>query len=160
MRAHGSRPKYFHKMLGGNFRLDALQAAIILVKLPYLDIWTASRQTNAGRYVDLFEWKGLTGLIKLPEQKNGRHIYNQFVIFVPDQRDKLKEYLYEAGIGTEIYYPIPMHLQPCFQDLESRQGDFPNAEEAAERTLALPIYPELTEKQQVYVVEKIEAFYV
>ncbi|MBW2264606.1 MAG: DegT/DnrJ/EryC1/StrS family aminotransferase [Deltaproteobacteria bacterium] len=160
MRAHGSSPKYFHKMLGGNFRLDALQAAIILVKLPYLDIWTASRQTNAGRYVDLFEQKGLTGLIKLPEQKNGRHIYNQFVIFVPDQRDKLKEYLYEAGIGTEIYYPIPMHLQPCFQNLESRQGDFPNAEAAAERTLALPIYPELTEKQQVYVVEKIEAFYV
>ncbi len=160
LRVHGSRPKYYHKMLGGNFRLDALQAAVVRVKLPYLDSWTGSRQANADRYRALFRNEGLEDGITLPKASKGRHIYNQFIIRVPDKRDELRQYLGEAGIGTEIYYPVPMHLQPCFQDLGGRVGDFPSAEEAANRSLALPIYPELTEDQLGYVVEKIRSFYV
>jgi dTDP-4-amino-4,6-dideoxygalactose transaminase len=159
MRVHGSSPKYYHKFLGGNFRLDALQAAIVLVKLPYLDRWTTLRQTNAQRYRELFATEGLDGLIKLPIDKSSRHIYNQFVISVPNGRDELREHLHEAGIGTEIYYPVPMHLQPCFRNLGGKKGDFPRAENAADSTLAIPIYPELTDEQQGYVVEKIKAFY-
>lgn len=159
IRVHGSSPKYYHKLLGGNFRLDALQAAIVLVKLPCLDGWTTSRQANARRYCELFAVKGLDKIIGMPAEKNGRHIYNQFIISVPDQRDELREMLHEAGIGTEIYYPVPMHMQPCFEGVYGKKGDFPIAEHAADKTLALPIYPELTDEQQAYVVEKIRAFY-
>lgn len=158
LRVHGSSPKYYHKLLGGNFRLDALQAAIVLVKLPYLEKWTAARQANGQRYRELFANQGLDNMIRLPTEKNGRHIYNQFVIRVEKRRDELRQYLHEAGIGTEIYYPIPMHLQPCFKYLNGKKGDFPRAETAADKTLALPIYPELTDEQQAYVVEKIGAF--
>jgi len=159
LRVHGSHPKYYHNVIGGNFRLDALQAAIILVKLPYLDRWTAGRQANARHYRELFKAEGLDGFVKLPVEKNGRHIYNQFVISVPSQRDELRQFLSEAGIGTEVYYPVPMHLQPCFADLNAKEGDFPVAETAAMGTLALPIYAELTDEQQAYVVQKIKKFY-
>jgi dTDP-4-amino-4,6-dideoxygalactose transaminase len=159
LRVHGSHPKYYHKVIGGNFRLDALQAAIILVKLPYLDQWTGGRQANAWHYRELFKAEGLDGFIKLPVEKNGRHIYNQFVISVPTKRDELRQFLSEADIGTEVYYPVPMHLQPCFADLNAKEGDFPVAEEAAKKTLALPIYAELTDEQQTYVVQKIKEFY-
>ena len=159
IRVHGSNPKYYHRMVGGNFRLDALQAAIVRVKLPHLDAWTAARRANADAYRTLFKNEGLENRIKLPEARAGRHIYNQFVILVPDKRDDLKQYLLEGGIGTEIYYPVPMHLQPCFQDFGGKAGDFPLAEKAAQRSLALPIYPELTNEQLSYVVEKIKSFY-
>jgi dTDP-4-amino-4,6-dideoxygalactose transaminase len=159
LRVHGSHPKYHHKVIGGNFRLDALQAAIILVKLPYLDRWTEGRQANARRYRELFKAEGLDGFVKLPVEKNGRHIYNQFVISVPSQRDELRQFLNEADIGTEVYYPVPMHLQPCFAYLDAKEGDFPVAEGAAKKTLALPIYAELTDEQQTYVVQKIKEFY-
>ena len=159
LRVHGSEPKYYHKVIGGNFRLDALQAAIVLVKLSYLDEWTSARQANAGLYRELFIKEGMDDLIRLPVEKNGRHIYNQFVIFVQNRRDELRGFLNESGIGTEVYYPVPMHLQPCFEYLNAEKGDFPKAEAAAEKTLALPIYAELTDEQQAYIVQKIKAFY-
>ena len=159
VRVHGSYPKYYHKVIGGNFRLDALQAAIVSVKLKYLDGWTAARQENAGRYRELFAGAGLDN-IKLPVESHGRHIYNQFVISVPKNRDDLRLFLMEAEIGTEVYYPVPMHLQDCFSYLNHKKGDFPVSEHAASHTLALPIYPELTEDQQAYVVEKIKEFYL
>jgi dTDP-4-amino-4,6-dideoxygalactose transaminase len=159
LRVHGSHPKYYHKVIGGNFRLDALQAAIVLVKLPYLDNWTEGRQANARHYRQLFKAEGLDASIRLPVEKTGRHIYNQFVISVPSQRDELRQFLGDAGIGTEVYYPVPMHLQPCFDDLNVKEGDYPVAEAAAQKTLALPIYAELTDEQQAYVVAKIKEFY-
>jgi len=159
LRGHGSSPKYYHKIIGGNFRLDALQAGIIAVKLKYLDQWTAARQANADKYRKLFADADLDGTIRLPAEQQNRHIYNQFVIEVPENRDALKSFLGEAGVGTEVYYPVPMHLQACFAYLGYRKGDFPVSEHAAEHTLALPIYPELTDDQQAYVVEKIKAFY-
>jgi dTDP-4-amino-4,6-dideoxygalactose transaminase len=159
LRVHGSHPKYYHKLAGGNFRLDAIQAAIVSVKLKHLDKWTKSRQENAGKYRELFANAGIDDVVKLPVQKEDRHIYNQFVICVKDKRDDLRLFLTEVGVGTEIYYPIPMHLQECFLDLNYKTGDFPVAEHAALHTLALPIYPELSDDQLAYVVEKIEAFY-
>lgn len=159
LRVHGSHPKYYHKLAGGNFRLDAIQAAIVSVKLKHLDKWTKSRQENAGKYRELFANAGITDVVKLPVEKEDRHIYNQFVICVKDKRDDLRLFLTEAGVGTEIYYPIPMHLQECFLDLNYKKGDFPVAEKAALHTLALPIYPELSDDQMAYVVEKIAAFY-
>ncbi len=159
LRGHGSSPKYYHKVIGGNFRLDALQAGIIAVKLKYLDQWTAARQANADNYRKLFTAEEFDSTIRLPDEKQNRHIYNQFVIEVPAKRDALKAFLGEAGIGTEVYYPVPMHLQECFAYLGYQKGDFPVSEHAAEHTLALPIYPELTHDQQAYVVEKIKAFY-
>jgi dTDP-4-amino-4,6-dideoxygalactose transaminase len=158
LRAHGSQPKYYHKVIGGNFRLDALQAAIVSVKLKYLDAWSESRRANAAAYRRLFDAAGLNR-IQLPAEKQSRHIYNQFVINVPERRDALREYLRQAGIGTEIYYPVPLHLQECFSYLGYREGDLPVAEQAARHTLALPIYPELTAQQQAYVVETIGEFY-
>jgi dTDP-4-amino-4,6-dideoxygalactose transaminase len=158
LRVHGSSPKYYHKMVGGNFRLDALQAAIVAVKLDYLDGWTTARQENATRYRGLFASAGLTDRVHLPVERESRHIYNQFVIRVDQGRDDLRTYLGEQGIGTEVYYPVPMHLQECFAGLGHQPGDFPVAEQAANQTLALPIYPELTEFQQAFVVEKIAAF--
>jgi dTDP-4-amino-4,6-dideoxygalactose transaminase len=159
LRVHGSHPKYCHKVVGGNFRLDTLQAAIILVKLPYLEQWTEARQNNAKRYRELFRREGLDGLVSLPVEKEDRHIYNQFVIAVQSRRDELRRFLNEADIGTEVYYPVPMHLQPCFKYLNANKGDFPKAEAAARKTLALPIFPELTDEQQAFVVQKIKAFY-
>ena len=158
IRVHGSRPKYYHKFIGGNFRLDALQAAVVSVKLKYLDEWSRGRQENAKTYRTLFAESGLEG-IKLPVEKENRHIYNQFVIQVPEKRDELRRFLQQEEIGTEIYYPVPLHLQECFAYLNYKKGDCPISERAATHTLALPIYPELTDDQQAYVVEKIKEFY-
>ena len=158
IRVHGSRPKYYHKFIGGNFRLDALQAAVVSVKLKYLDEWSRGRQENAKTYRALFAESGLEG-IKLPVEKENRHIYNQFVIQVPEKRDELRRFLQQEEIGTEIYYPVPLHLQECFAYLNYKKGDCPISERAATHTLALPIYPELTDDQQAYVVEKIKEFY-
>ncbi len=161
LRVHGSKPKYYHALLGGNFRFDSLQAAIVSVKLRYLDRWTAGRQANAARYRRLFEASGLTGAgpVRLPYEAPGnRHIYNQFILRV-DRRDELFEYLKGQGVGVEIYYPVPLHLQACFAYLGHRAGDFPASEAAAGQTLALPIYPELSDEQAEYVVARIARFY-
>ncbi len=166
LRVHGSKPKYYHKRIGGNFRLDTIQAAVLNIKLNYLDEWTRRRQENATRYERLFQQNGLTqkGKVKLPEPayRNAGakhyHIYNQFVLRV-EQRDALMAHLKQKGIGAEIYYPVPFHLQECFLYLGYREGDFPQSERAAKETVAIPIYPELTEEQQTEVVETITAFY-
>ena len=159
LRVHGSKPKYFHRMIGGNFRLDALQAAIVSVKLRYLDKWTEARQMNARSYRELFGSAGLDEMVKLPLEKEARHIYNQFVISVAEKRDELRLFLEGAGIGTEVYYPVPLHLQECFAYLGYQKGDFPAAEYAADHAIALPIYPELSPDQQAHVVETIKRFY-
>jgi dTDP-4-amino-4,6-dideoxygalactose transaminase len=219
LRAHGSKPKYYHHLIGGNFRLDALQAAVLLVKLKYLDTWTDKRRQNAAYYNALFQQSGLVerGFVIPPKavwenifsenlsnpqappamraRRGGRvasaqarragailhpvesrlrrvrnaefhraspkltgHIYNQYVIRAK-RRDELWAYLKEHGVGTEIYYPLPLHLQSCFAELGYKAGDFLESEQAAAETLALPIYPELEPVQQEYVVEKIHAFY-
>jgi dTDP-4-amino-4,6-dideoxygalactose transaminase len=180
LRAHGSQPKYYHKVIGGNFRLDALQAALVSRKLKYLDSWTSARQGNAERYQRLFVKAGLsifesteyrehiaaaspgskastTGMppFFLPSVVTDRHIFNQYVIRVAD-RDQLKKTLEANGVATEIYYPVPMHLQECFSYLGYTEGDFPESESAARETLALPIFPELTDEQARYVVENVE----
>jgi dTDP-4-amino-4,6-dideoxygalactose transaminase len=159
LRVHGSHPKYFHQMIGGNFRLDALQAAVVSIKLKYLDGWTQARQKNASKYRHLFAAAGLDQMIRLPIEKESRYIYNQFVIDVPEKRDELRNFLATADIGTEIYYPMPLHLQECFSYLNYKKGDFPVSEHAAQHTLALPIYPELVDNQLEYVVEKIKEYY-
>ena len=152
LRNHGAEPKYFHKRIGGNFRLDAVQAAVLRVKLPHLERWTSLRQRNAERYKALFESAGLTDRIILPTAPaDRRHIFNQYVIRVRE-RDRVRRFLDDRGICTEIYYPVPFHLQECFSSLGHRRGDFPHAEAAAESVLALPIYPELTIEQQSAVV--------
>jgi dTDP-4-amino-4,6-dideoxygalactose transaminase len=160
LRVHGSHPKYVHRMVGGNFRLDALQAAVVSVKMKYLDRWTEARQRNARRYGKMFADAGLDGLIRLPVAGADRHVFNQYVIEVPEKRDELRHSLAGEGIGTEVYYPVPMHLQPCFASLGFGPGAFPRAEHAALHSLALPVYPEITEDQQAYVVEKIHNFCV
>ncbi len=158
LRTHGGRPKYYHQAIGGNFRLDTLQAAVLRVKLPHLTGWTAARRANADRYRRLAAAHArFPAEIRLPDDAPG-HIYNQFVIRTP-RRDALREHLTRAGIGTEIYYPVPFHLQPCFSYLELREGSFPHAEAAAREALALPIYPELSEAQQVHVIDEIAAFF-
>lgn len=159
LRMHGMSPKYYHQMIGGNFRLDALQAAIVAVKLAHLDDWTRARQANAAAYRELFAQAGLAELVQLPAEVQERHIYNQFVIRVAAQRDALRDHLGENGIGCEIYYPVPLHRQACFAELGYKEGDFPEAERAARQTLALPIYPELSHDQLAYVVESIRSFY-
>ena len=160
LRVHGSQPKYFHKTIGINSRLDTIQAAILLVKFKYLEKWTTERQKKAERYQLLFrDLSSSANGFKLPTiQYQNRHIFHQYVIRVPE-RDRLKEFLTEGGIGTDIYYPVPLHLQECYSFLKYRQGDLPNSEKASEEVLALPIYPELTEDQQTLVVERIRAFY-
>jgi dTDP-4-amino-4,6-dideoxygalactose transaminase len=166
LRIHGGKPKYYHKIIGGNFRLDTLQAAVLSVKLNYLDGWTKRRQENAQRYEALFKESGLLkeGWVRLPEpvyRNSGckhYHIYNQFVLRV-ERRDELMAYLKQKGIGTEIYYPVPFHLQECFRYLGYKEGDFPESERAAKETLAIPIYPELIPAQQEQVVESIGEFY-
>ena len=158
LRAHGSKPKYFHKVIGGNFRLDALQAAVVTAKLRHLDAWTAGRQRNAKQYDELFLAAGLAGRqdapVGLPTVTTERHIFNQYVIRV-DRRDELQALLKSKGVGTEVYYPVPMHQQECFGYLGHKTGDFPESERAATHTLALPIHPELTKQQAEYVVECI-----
>jgi dTDP-4-amino-4,6-dideoxygalactose transaminase len=155
LRTHGMEPKYHHHVVGGNFRMDELQAAVLRVKAPYLPTWTEARRLNARRYARLFQESGVLDRVTLPFEPPGRrHVYNQFVIRVAD-RDALKRHLERCGIGTEIYYPVPFHLQPCFAELGGRAGDHPHAERAAEESLALPIYGELTLEQQQSVVAAI-----
>jgi len=157
---HGAEKTYQHQYIGINSRLDSLQAAILRVKLRELDSWTAARQKNAAFYRELFGDYYLDDRIGLPvERKNVRHIYNQFVIRAPGKRDELKTFLLEKGIGTAIYYPISLHMQECFAFLGGKPGDLPESELASAETLALPIFPELTESQLEYVVEKIAEFY-
>jgi len=160
LRSHGSEKKYYHIYVGINGRLDALQAAVLLVKIKYLDEWSKKRKENAEFYKELFEKIGYQKFdIKLPvTEYNNRHIYNQFVIRVK-KRDELKNFLKEKGISTEIYYPLPLHMQPCYKDLGYKEGDFPESEKAAKETLALPIFPELTQNQQEYIVDMIKRFY-
>ncbi|MCC6365727.1 MAG: DegT/DnrJ/EryC1/StrS family aminotransferase [Bryobacterales bacterium] len=155
LRAHGSKPKYYHKIVGGNFRLDAIQAAIVSAKLPHLDDWTAARQRNAKQYDELL--REAASPVGLPTVVTDRHIFNQYVIRVSD-RDELQADLKKKGVGTEVYYPVPMHLQECFSYLGLGEGSFPESERAAKETLALPIHPELTEAQARFVVESIGEF--
>jgi dTDP-4-amino-4,6-dideoxygalactose transaminase len=152
IRNHGAEPKYFHKRIGANFRLDALQAAVLRVKLPHLPRWTSMRQANAARYHDLIAEAGIADRVVRPSAPpDRRHIFNQYIVRVP-ARDRVRAFLTDRGIGTEIYYPVPFHLQECFAGLGYRRGDFPYAEAAADSTIALPIYGELTPDQQAIVV--------
>lgn len=150
LRGHGAKPKYYHKLVGGNFRLDALQAAVVSAKLPHLDDWTAARQRNAKKYDQLFSKADLP--VGLPAVVANRHIFNQYVIRV-SSRDELQANLKKNGIGTEVYYPVPLHLQECFAYLGYRAGAFPESERAAKQTLALPVHPELTDAQARFVVD-------
>ena len=159
LRVHGGKPKYYHALVGGNFRLDEIQAAVLGVKLRLLDSWTATRQRNAAYYAAAFTRAGLNGQIQPPTVTPGyRHTWNQYVIRAP-RRDELKIFLGEQGVGTEIYYPVPLHRQQCFAYLGYGDGDFPLAEGAAREVLALPIFPELEPEQIQYVVDRIAAFY-
>jgi dTDP-4-amino-4,6-dideoxygalactose transaminase len=160
LRVHGMEPKYYHHDIGINSRLDAIQAAVLRVKLRHLDVWTLKRREVAARYESLFEVHGLTDLIGLPRQREGFfHVFNQYVIRVPGPlRDPLRDFLSARQIGTEIYYPVPLHLQPCFSLLGHKPGDFPMAESAARETLALPVYPELSDEQQRFVVGSIHQY--
>lgn len=158
LRDHGQQPKYHHAIIGGNFRLDAIQAAVLRVKLPHLAGWTEGRRRNAARYRALFAEAGLLDAVTLPhERPDGYHVYNQFVVQVA-RRDELRAFLAARGIGTEIYYPVPFHRQACFADLPSASGPFPHADAAAARVLALPIYAELADAQLQRVVQAIGAF--
>ena len=158
LRTHGMEPKYYHHLVGANFRMDALQAAVLRVKAPHLARWTEGRRANAARYRKMFNEAGLDREIGLPAAPADRlHIYNQFVIR-SQQRDALKRHLDEAGIGNEIYYPVPFHLQPCFAYLGHKTGDFPHAERAANESLAVPVYGELNADQQKHVVDTIGEF--
>ncbi|GAC1304221.1 MAG: DegT/DnrJ/EryC1/StrS family aminotransferase [Steroidobacteraceae bacterium] len=159
LRVHGGKPKYFHAVIGGNFRIDELQAAVLRVKLKYLDSWTAGRQRNAAFYDAAFDSADLGDKLRPPLAMDGyRHIFNQYVVRA-QRRDELKARLAERRIGSEIYYPVPLHLQKCFAYLDYHPGDFPQSEQAAQETLALPIYPELEEAQMAHVVATIAEFY-
>ncbi len=159
LRVHGGQQKYHHHLVGGNFRLDELQAAVLNVKFPHLERWTEARRLNAQRYDHLFKETGLSEDLHVPVIREGnRHIFNQYIIR-PPHRDKLREFLRAKGVGTEVYYPIPLHIQRCFEYLGYKEGDFPESERAADETLALPIYPGLSREQQEYVVDRIKNFY-
>jgi dTDP-4-amino-4,6-dideoxygalactose transaminase len=158
LRVHGGKPKYFHAVIGGNFRIDELQAAVLRVKLRYLDEWTGGRQRNARFYDGAFA-ASLQDHVTTPYAVPGcRHIFNQYVIRVA-RRDALRDFLTQRNIGTEIYYPVPLHLQKCFDYLGYKTGDFPESERAAAETLALPIYPELSQEQLALVVSSIGEFF-
>ena len=160
LRVHGSKERYHHKWVGLNSRLDGFQGAVLRVKLPHLDSWSDARKANADRYRELFIDAGLAEQVLLPfERDNVRHIYNQFVVRVPGRRDELRAFLTENDIGTDIYYPVPLHLQECFEYVGYKKGDLPESEKAAKESLALPIFPELRPEQQDYVVEKIAEFF-
>lgn len=161
LRVHGEEQKYHHKVVGINSRLDALQAAVLRVKLPHLDDWSGGRQRKAQQYELMFGDAGLGDQIELPfVRSNARHIFHQFVVRVRDgKRDDLRAHLRECGVGTDVYYPVPLHLQECFAYLGYKEGDFPVGELAAKETLALPVYPELTDEQQDYVVSAIAEFF-
>src|ERR1700686_78365 len=159
LRVHGGKPKYYHALIGGNFRLDEIQAAVLAVKLRLLDGWTAARQRNAAWYAAAFERAGLSPQIRLPAPTAGYpHTWNQYVIRAP-RRDDLRQFLGEQGVGTEIYYPVPLHRQQCFAYLAYGADDFPMSDAAARQVLALPIFPELEQEQIQYVVDRIAAFY-
>lgn len=158
LRVHGMQPKYYHQVVGINSRLDALQAAVLSVKLQYLDEWHVARQRNAARYNALFAEAGLEEVVTPAERPRRRHIYNQYTIRAA-QRDELLKHLHANGVGCEIYYPVPLHLQECFTYLGYGTGDLPVTEQAAREVLSLPIYPELTAEMQAYVVEQIVKFY-
>jgi len=155
LRGHGAKPKYYHRIVGGNFRLDAIHAAVVSAKLPHLDSWTAGRQHNARRYDQLFRDAALP--ITLPVVNTDRHIFNQYVIR-SSSRDQLQAFLQKKGVGSEVYYPVPMHLQDCFAYLGVKAGAFPESERAAKESLAIPVYPELNDAQAKYVVESIAEF--
>ncbi len=174
-RVHGAEPKYYHKVIGGNFRIDALQSAVLRVKLPHLDSWSEKRRQNANRYTQLFKEAGLadeTGRTNFDEKNKvllpkavyensgvkNYHIYNQYIVRV-QHRDAMRDFLTKHEIGTEIYYPVPFHLQECFKDLGYKKGDFPISEFSADTSIALPIYPELSDEQLVYVVETFKKFF-
>ncbi len=159
LRMHGQSGAYLHPRIGGNFRLDALQAAILRVKLPHVLAWIEGRRANARRYARLFHDAGLDGVVGLPAEVPGRgHTFNQYVVRVP-RRDELRARLAERGIGQAVYYPLPLHLQPCFAELGYRQGDLPIAEQASREVLALPVFAELTLAELEEVVETIAVFY-
>jgi len=157
LRMQGARPKYFHGAIGGNFRLDAIQAAVLRVKLPHLAGWIAARREVAARYRAMFAQARVPAELVLPGHVAG-HIYTQFVIRAP-RRDALRGALADAGVETLVYYPLPFHLQGCYADLGYGPGSFPHAEQAAGEVLALPMYPSLTAGEQAYIVERIAAFY-
>lgn len=159
LRVHGGEPKYYHSSIGGNFRLDELQAAVLVIKLRHLDSWTEARQANAEHYDALFRAADLGAAVRVPARVPGcRHIFNQYVIRTP-RRDELRAHLTAQGIGTEIYYPVPLHAQQCFAYLEHEPEDFPQSQRASEEALALPIYPELTVEQRQYVVRQVGNFF-
>ena len=160
-RNHGANPKYYHKYIGGNFRLDAIQAVVLSIKLRYLDSWTEARQANAEDYRQLFKDAGINDKVILPSVSGNttRHIYNQFCIQLVDgDRDALKQVLIDAGIGVDVYYPVPLHLQECFKSLGYEKNDFPISEKIAENIIALPIFPESDHQQREYVVSVISNF--
>jgi dTDP-4-amino-4,6-dideoxygalactose transaminase len=158
LRVHGSPRRYEYELLGVNSRLDAVQAAVLRIKLKYLDQWAETRRHNANRYRSLFEQASLTDRVTLPSEPSGyHHIYNQYTIRV-SQRDKMRGFLAEKGIPTEVYYPYPLHLQPVFKELGGKTGDYPVSEQACKEVLALPIYPEMGEARQQQVVEGISQF--
>jgi dTDP-4-amino-4,6-dideoxygalactose transaminase len=158
LRGHGSHPKYYHKVVGGNFRLDSIHAAVLRVKLKHLDSWSQARQQGAAYYTNALVKYGLQGIIEAPKIVQSRHIFNQFVVRCED-REGVREHLKKDKITTEVYYPQPMHLQECFANLGNKKGEYPESERAALTTLALPMYPELPNAQRDRVVRSIAAFY-
>jgi dTDP-4-amino-4,6-dideoxygalactose transaminase len=159
LRVHGGEPKYYHSVVGGNFRLDEIQAAVLVIKLKHLDDWTRARQANAAHYDELFRAADLGDAVRVPARvPKGRHIFNQYVVRTP-RRDELRAHLAANGVGTEIYYPLPLHAQRCFAYLEHGPADFPQAQRASAEVLALPIYPELTAEQREYVVRQVASFF-
>ena len=157
LRTHGGRPKYFHAVVGGNFRMDAIQAAVLRIKLRHMDRWNQARRSNAASYRELFAASSVPAEVVIPED-SPEHIYHQFTLCTP-KRDELRAFLMEQGVGTEIYYPKPLHLQECFADLGYRPGSLPNTERAADEALSLPIHQGLTAAQLAYVVEQVDAFF-
>ncbi len=158
LRVHGGEPKYYHSAVGGNFRLDELQAAVLVIKLKQLDVWTRARQVNADHYDELLSAADLGHAVQTPVRRPGRHVFNQYVIRAR-RRDELRAHLAANGVGTEVYYPVPLHAQRCFAYLEHDLADFPNSQRAAAEVLALPIYPELTREQREHVIGQIAAFF-